>query len=167
MKDSSSNNYRTMRVRLNTILRWRRKNALLARYCWVRWECRFEKFCMREAHHHKRLHLMFAGMPNSIPFGKSPVWGKSHEWRDVCYVNFMSIPVPPPPTTAGSRNRQWNSNSFASVEEEADIRGFPLRTSGKISDFLTPSLVRKFTQPPLLRLLTMSAFEGTPPVQTS
>ena len=32
-----------------------------------------------------------------------------------------------------------------------------------ISDFLTPSpLVRKFMQPPLLRLLTMSAFEGTP-----
>ena len=34
-------------------------------------------------------------------------------------------------------------------------------TSAKVSDFLTP-LVRKFTQPPLLRLLTMSAFEGTP-----
>ena len=37
-------------------------------------------------------------------------------------------------------------------------------TSAKISDFLTPPspLVRKFTQPPLLKLLTMSAFEGTP-----
>ena len=43
-------------------------------------------------------------------------------------------------------------------------RGWLLfRTSAKISDFLTPSpLVRKFTQPPLLRLLTMSAFEGDP-----
>ena len=31
------------------------------------------------------------------------------------------------------------------------------------SNFLSPSsLVRKFTQPLLLRLLTMSAFEGTP-----
>ena len=35
-------------------------------------------------------------------------------------------------------------------------------TSAKISDFLPPTPVRKFTQPPLLRLLTMSAFEGTP-----
>ena len=34
-------------------------------------------------------------------------------------------------------------------------------TSAKISDFLTPP-VRKFMQPPLLRLLTMSAFVGTP-----
>ena len=33
--------------------------------------------------------------------------------------------------------------------------------SAKISDFFTPTLVRKFTQTPLLRLLTMSAFEGT------
>ena len=33
--------------------------------------------------------------------------------------------------------------------------------SAKFSDFSTP-LVRKFTQPPLLRLLTMSAFEGSP-----
>ena len=37
-------------------------------------------------------------------------------------------------------------------------------TSAKFSDFFypLPILVRKFTQPPLLRLLTMSAFEGTP-----
>ena len=36
-------------------------------------------------------------------------------------------------------------------------------TTAKYSDFFTPSpLVRKSTQPPLLRLLTMSAFEGTP-----
>ena len=38
-------------------------------------------------------------------------------------------------------------------------------TSAKISDYLilSPSpLVRKFTQAPLLRLPTMSAFEGTP-----
>ena len=43
------------------------------------------------------------------------------------------------------------------------IRGLPSRTSAKISDFLTPSpLVRIFTQPLSLRLLTMSAFEGTP-----
>ena len=37
-------------------------------------------------------------------------------------------------------------------------------TSAKISDFFYPltPLVSKFTQPPLLRLLTMSAFEGTP-----
>ena len=42
-------------------------------------------------------------------------------------------------------------------------KGLPYMTSAKISDFFTPSpLVRKFTQPPLLRLLTMSAFEGTP-----
>ena len=35
--------------------------------------------------------------------------------------------------------------------------------SAKFSDFLTPSpLVCKFTQPPLVRLPTMSAFEGTP-----
>ena len=34
--------------------------------------------------------------------------------------------------------------------------------SATFSDFLTPPLVRKFTRPPLLRLLTMSAFEGTP-----
>ena len=36
-----------------------------------------------------------------------------------------------------------------------DIRGLPYMTSEQISDFLTPSPpVRKFTQPPLLRLLT-------------
>ena len=40
--------------------------------------------------------------------------------------------------------------------------GLSFRTSAKISDFLTPP-VRKFTQPPLLRLLTMSAFGGTTP----
>ena len=35
--------------------------------------------------------------------------------------------------------------------------------SAKFWDFLTPSPpVRKFTLPPLLRMLTMSAFEGTP-----
>ena len=43
-------------------------------------------------------------------------------------------------------------------------RGLPYMTSAKFSDFLTPSpLVRKFTQPPLLRLLTMSAFEAPRP----
>ena len=43
------------------------------------------------------------------------------------------------------------------------LRGLPFRTSAKISDFLTPSpLVCKFTQPPLLRLIMMSAFEGIP-----
>ena len=35
-------------------------------------------------------------------------------------------------------------------------------TSAKFSDFWTPPLVRKFTQPPLLSFITMSAFEGTP-----
>ena len=34
------------------------------------------------------------------------------------------------------------------------VRGLPFRTSAKISDFLTPP-VRKFTQFPLLRLLTI------------
>ena len=39
----------------------------------------------------------------------------------------------------------------------------------KIFGFFDPSPppVRKFTQPPLLRLLTMSAFEGNPSVRTS
>ena len=41
------------------------------------------------------------------------------------------------------------------------VGGLPCMTSAKFSDSLTPP-VRKFTQPPLLRLLTMSAFEGTP-----
>ena len=44
-----------------------------------------------------------------------------------------------------------------------DLRGLSLMTAAKISDILNSSpLVRKFTHPPLLRLLTMSAFEGTP-----
>ena len=43
-----------------------------------------------------------------------------------------------------------------------NIMGLPYRTFAKFSDFLPP-LIRKFTQLPLLRLLTMSAFEGTPP----
>ena len=35
--------------------------------------------------------------------------------------------------------------------------------SPKINDFLTPPpLVRKFTRPPLLIFITLSAFEGTP-----
>ena len=38
-------------------------------------------------------------------------------------------------------------------------RGLPLRTSAKISDFLTPPDC-KFTQPP--SFFSMSAFEGTP-----
>ena len=44
---------------------------------------------------------------------------------------------------------------------DGHVRGLPFRTSAKISDFLTPP-VCKFTQPPLQRLFTMSAFEGTP-----
>ena len=47
-------------------------------------------------------------------------------------------------------------------EERGEVRERPYMMSAKFSDFSTP-LVRKFTQPPLLRLLTMSAFEGTPP----
>ena len=48
-------------------------------------------------------------------------------------------------------------------ESRSFDRGLPLMTSVIISDFFTPSpLVRKFTQPPLLRLFTTSAFEGTP-----
>ena len=55
------------------------------------------------------------------------------------------------------------SPSFLLPRDEFQGRGLPLRTSAKISDFLTPSpLVCKFTQPSLLRLLTVSAFEGTP-----
>ena len=42
------------------------------------------------------------------------------------------------------------------------LRGLSLTTSAKISDVFTHTPVCKFTQPPLLRLLTMSAFEGTP-----
>ena len=37
------------------------------------------------------------------------------------------------------------------------LGGLPFRMSAKISDSLTPPLVRKFTQPLLLRLLSMSA----------
>ena len=45
----------------------------------------------------------------------------------------------------------------------SSVRGHPLMMSAKFLDYLTPSpLVRKFTQPHLLGLLTMSAFEGTP-----
>ena len=42
------------------------------------------------------------------------------------------------------------------------LEGLPFRTSTKFSYFLTPPLFCKFMQPPLLSLLTMSAFEGTP-----
>ena len=55
--------------------------------------------------------------------------------------------------------RLWQDNSLLHFA----CRGLSLMTSAKISDFLTPSpLDRKFTQPPLLRLLNMSAFEGNP-----
>ena len=45
------------------------------------------------------------------------------------------------------------------------LGGFHLGRPQKFQKFLLPPhpLVRKFTQPPLLRLLIMSAFEGTLP----
>ena len=47
---------------------------------------------------------------------------------------------------------------------KSDKRGHTHMTSAEFSDFLTPSpLVCKFTQLSLLRLLTKSAFERTPP----
>ena len=44
------------------------------------------------------------------------------------------------------------------------VRGHTHMTSAKFWDFCTPSpLVRKFTQPPLLSCITLSAFGPTPP----
>ena len=51
----------------------------------------------------------------------------------------------------------------ASELSRSSFRELPYMMSAKFSEFLIPSpLVRKFMQPPLLRLLTMSAFKGTP-----
>ena len=45
---------------------------------------------------------------------------------------------------------------------KALLGGFHQGCPQKFLIFLTTPPVRKFMQPPLLRLLTMSAFEGTP-----
>ena len=50
----------------------------------------------------------------------------------------------------------WNM-----VVQRNPLKGASIYDVRKSADFLTPP-VRKFTQPPLLRLITMSAFEGTP-----
>ena len=59
---------------------------------------------------------------------------------------------------AARPSRQCRENDSVRATEGASI--YDVR---KISDFLTPSpLVSRLTQPPLLRLLTISAFEGIP-----
>ena len=63
-------------------------------------------------------------------------------------------------TAATNHSKLWSSVQCVS-DMCVILRGLPLMTSAKISHFLTP-LVRKFTQPPFLWLLTMSAFKGSP-----
>ena len=73
-------------------------------------------------------------------------------------VKLTQTPLEPPTVLRASLRDRVRAG------QPHDAGGHPFRTSSQISDFLTPSppLVRKFKQPPLLRLLTMSAFEGTP-----
>ena len=60
-------------------------------------------------------------------------------------------------------------NFFCDCGDNITLGGFHLGRPQNVQIFLPPPLlVRKFMQPPLLRLLTMSAFEGTlPSVRTS
>ena len=75
---------------------------------------------------------------------------------DFC-VKLTQTPLEPPTVLRASLRDRVRAG------QPHDAGGHPFRTSSQISDFLTPSpLVRKLMQPPLLRLLTMSAFEGTP-----
>ena len=55
-------------------------------------------------------------------------------------------------------------NFFCDCGDNITLGGFHLGRPQNVQIFLPPLLlVRKFMQPPLLRLLTMSAFVGTPP----
>ena len=74
--------------------------------------------------------------------------------RLTCYLPIpQSITLQTPPNM-----------TFKVCHNYAMLWGLPFMTSSKFSVFFTPPLlVCKFTQPPLLRSLTMSAFEGTPP----
>ena len=65
----------------------------------------------------------------------------------------------------GGKSAVGKVNNSCYWMKDDTVRGLPFRTSAKNLVLFTPPPPPfcKFTQPPFLRLLTMSAFEGTPP----